>query len=182
MSYIIFNDDETRHEASVMPFNTQHGVKAVRIVSEPLEENESGFKFYDDDDNLLGDFSEYTNLYRDNEYSIEADEIVPGSGSDAPLPPSALALMENSIGRLSAQLNQVSSEVDVITPYVETKTAYIDDTEIIFDIDKKGVITINAEDRDGNVVPTTFEREENKIIVTFESPLEQVTNVTISIQ
>ena len=184
MSYIKFLDSDEHYEAKVMPFTTQHGVNAIRIISDPIELNESGFMYYDSQDMVIGDYSEYTHHYADNSYSVEHDEPTYGSGSDGPLPPSPLAMMQGQIAAVNryvgAVSEQVQDEIAKITPYTETKTAYIDDTDIEFITDVQGVITVNAVNRDNETVPTTYERDGNKITVLFE-PLVAVTDVTISI-
>lgn len=188
MSYIKFNDSDNHYTAKVMPFDTQHGISAVRIISEPLEINESGFIFYDDDDKVIRDYSDYTYHYEDNSYSVEKDEIEYPSGSDAPLSISPLTRIENSIGNLQSaignvqgQVSELNNEVVDITPYVETKTAYIDDTELVFEDVKQGTVSVNAIDRDSISIDVSYERDGNKIIISFE-PLEQVTDITISVQ
>ena len=195
MSYIKFIGDDTQYTAKVMPFTTQHSIKAVRIISEELPVTETGFYFYNDNDEIIGDYSEYIHHYENNSYSVEKDNIVYGGGSDAPLPISILTYLEKSIAiannnisrvdksvkDVANDVTEVEKEVIDITPYVETKTAYIDDTEIIFEVDKQGVISVNAVNRNNETVPVTYEKDGNKIIVLFD-PLEEVTNVTIQIQ
>lgn len=188
MSYIKFINDDTQYPANIMPFTSQHGKKAVRIVSAPLEINESGFMYYNDNDEIIGDYSDYQYHYEGNSYTVEKDNIVYGSGSDAPLPKSVLydiqsnvAHVTNYVSRVDKNVQEVTKEVVDITPYVETKTAYIDDTEIIFEVDKQGVISVNAVNRNNETVPVTYEKDGNKIIVLFD-PLEEVTDITIQIQ
>ncbi len=67
-----------------------------------------------------------------------------------------------------------ANTVQRLMPYTETKTAYIDDTEIIFYIEKQGNISVYFDK------PYTMERLSDRIILTFD-PLEEVTDITISI-
>lgn len=187
MSYIKINGDETHYHATITPFTTQHGFRAIRFKGDDIPETDMGFVVYEDNGVILSNLSDYKYLYRPNEYSIEKDEIEYPVGSNEELTPLPNPFV--SVAQMITQVNEHANEVDAhaqemveeITPYTETKTAYIDDTEITFETDVTGVISILAVDRNGITIPTTFEREGNKIIVSFE-PLQQVTNVTISIQ
>ena len=64
-----------------------------------------------------------------------------------------------------------------VTPYTESKTAYILDTEIVFNSVPQGNMSVFFS------IPTdyTIERVSDSVVVSFE-PLEEVTEVTISIQ
>ena len=187
MSYIKINGDETHYHATITPFTTQHGFRAIRFKGDDIHETDMGFVVYEDNGVILSNLSDYKYLYRPNEYSVEKDIIEYPVGSNEELTPLPNPFV--SVAQMITQVNEHANEVDAhaqemveeITPYTETKTAYIDDTDIVFETDAMGVITILAIDRDGITIPTTFEREGNKIIVSFE-PLQQVTNVTISIQ
>ena len=188
MSYIKFIGENIKHIANIMPFNTQHGISAVRIISEPLETNENGFILYDDDDKVIRNYKDYKFHYEGNSYSVEKDEIEYPSGSDTPLPINAFTKIENSIGNLQVEIgnmqgkvSELNDDVEDITPYVETKTAYIDDTSLVFTDVKQGTVSISAIDRDGISVDVSYERDGDKIMVLFD-PLEQVTNITISVQ
>ena len=182
MSYIKFNDSEIKYSGSIMPFKTQHGISAITIgISEEIPVNESGFKVYNDNNEILEDFSEYNNHYEGNSYSIEKDEIEYGKGVSEPLPASPFDNMAVALSNLTTQTYQNSSNIQEITPYIETKTAYIDDTEIVFENEKQGNVLVNAIDREGNSIETSHKREGNKIIVNFK-PLEQITKITITIQ
>ena len=77
---------------------------------------------------------------------------------------------------ITAKTDDTANKVVIITPYTETKTAYIDDTDIVFIAEAKGNLTVYLSEE----IPYTVERDANKITVSFE-PLEQVTEVTISI-
>ena len=175
MSYIKINGDDTHYIVSIMPFTTQHGYNAIRFIGENIPETDKGFKLYDDNDEVISDYSEYTNIYRKNEYSVEHDEIVYPKGSNQPLNPSPY-------DNLSRRINQVSSQVNAITPYTDSKNAYIDDTECVFEnVNKEGALTVNVVDRNGVSIDYQVAKEDNNIIVTFE-PLEEVATVSIVIQ
>ena len=175
MSYIKINGDDTHYSVSIMPFTTQHGYNAIRFIGETIPETDKGFKLYDDNDEEISDFSDYTYIYRQNEYSVEHDEIVYPKGSDQPLNPSPY-------DNLSRRISQVSSQVNAITPYTDSKNAYIDDTECVFEnVNKEGALTVNVVDRNGVSIDYQVAKEEGNIIVTFE-PLEEVATVSIVIQ
>lgn len=175
MSYIKINGDDTHYNVTIMPFTTQHGYNAIRFIGEDIPETDKGFKLYNDNDEVISDYSEYTYIYRQNEYSIEHDEIVYPKGSNQPLKPSPY-------DNLSRRINQVSAQVNAITPYTDSKNAYIDDTECVFEnVYKEGALTVNVIDRNGVSIDFEVAKEENNIIVTFE-PLEEVATVSITIQ
>ena len=174
MSYIKINGDDTKYYVSIIPFTTQHGYDAIRFKGENIPQTDKGFKLYDEFDVVISDFSDYKYFYRDNEYSVENDEIVLPKGSNAPLEPSA-------IDKLNSKVNQISSQVNVITPYIENKTAYIDDTYVTFDIVKDGNISIFMVDNEGQNVPFTFEQINGQVKVLFEKR-NSLATVTIQIQ
>lgn len=65
-----------------------------------------------------------------------------------------------------------------ITPYTETKTAYIGDTEIVFNNVPSGNLSIYG------LLSRLYrvERESDRVTITLFEPLEDVIEVTISIQ
>lgn len=71
----------------------------------------------------------------------------------------------------------IRQSVANVTPYTESKTAYILDTEIVFNSVPQGNLSVFFS------IPTdyTIERVSDSVVVSFE-PLEEVTEVTISIQ
>ena len=175
MSYIMINGDDTHYNVSIVPFTTQHGFSAIRFIGEDIPETDKGFKLYNDNDEEISDFSDYTNIYRKNEYSVEYDEIVYPKGSDQPLNPSPY-------DNFSRRISQINSQVNAITPYTDSKNAYIDDTECVFEnVYKDGALTVNVVDRNGVSIDYQVAKEDNNIIVTFE-PLEEVATVSIVIQ
>ena len=172
MSYIMINGDTTHYNATeVVPFTTQHGFEAIRIVGNEIPETNQGFKFYDDNGKLISDLSSYTNLYRQNEYSVQKDIIVPPKGTDAPIPPSPF-------DQLNTKVNRINSQVINLTPYTDSKRCGIDETECEFDY-RPGNITTWLQMGD-NTISADYKVEDNKIIVMFE-PLTEVAIVNISI-
>ena len=156
-------------------FITQLGNSAVRIIGDvPLAEN--GFEIVDDEDNVIGDMSEFTYLYREDdnckEYTKVAEEIIPTQSfyvGDYPVDP------------VQRQISALNRRVSEITPYTESKTAYIDDTDVFFNIPKDGNISVYMVDGEGQNVPCTFEQINGQIKVSFEKR-ESLATVTISIQ
>ncbi len=71
----------------------------------------------------------------------------------------------------------IRQSVSNITPYTVSKTAYILDTEIVFNSVPQGNLSVFFS------IPTDYkiERVSDSVVVSFE-PLEEVTEVTISIQ
>lgn len=66
--------------------------------------------------------------------------------------------------------------ISEVTPWTETKTAYIGDTEVVF----TGVPTGNMTVFTSGAIGVVANRDRDIVTVSFE-PLEEVTNVTISI-
>ena len=73
-----------------------------------------------------------------------------------------------------------NSKADALTPYTETKTAYIGDTEVEFEPPKDGNVSVFFDKSVGNYrfVKNYYAR---RMMVIFDNPLEEVTQVTISI-
>lgn len=171
MSYIKINGDDVHYNASVMPFTSQHGYNALRIVGEDFPETDQGFKMYDDNDEVIADFSEYKYIYRKNEYTIEHDEIVYPKGSNQPLSPSPY-------DNLSRRVSQVSAQVNDITPYEDTKKAYYGETEKVFYNVPNGNVTVFFDNYDGEY---EIIRIENRLTVKFPERLSDMTNITIMV-
>ena len=78
------------------------------------------------------------------------------------------------VGKVDSTANQV----DAITPYTDTKTAYIGDTEITFDNVPSGNLSIFG------LLSRLYrvDRESDRVVITLFAPLEEVTEITISIQ
>ena len=82
----------------------------------------------------------------------------------------------NTIGKV----DDTSNRVTAITPYTETKTAYYGETLKTFYDVPQGNVNITFDNFNGEY---TYEREEDRLYITFNEPLEVTqTNITISIQ
>lgn len=172
--YIKFNDSVEHYNGSIAAFKTQNGNKGVRIIGEDIPENTSGFKAFDDEDNVIGDFSAFTHIYNENEYTEAEEQKVPSHSAYTQPAPSV-------IDSLASSINAVNQRVSDITPYTESKIAYIDDTQVVFNAAKDGNVSVFMTDGDGQNVPFTFERVNEQIKVSFEKR-ESLATVTISIQ
>lgn len=74
--------------------------------------------------------------------------------------------------------DDTANKVVALTPYIETKTAYIGDTEISFDNVPSGNLSVFAD----NINEYRTDRVGSTLNIDFIKPLEEVTEVTISIQ
>ncbi len=170
--YIKINGSDIHYNASIIPFKTQHGNQGVRVIGD-MPETDKGFKSYGDDDSVISDFSDYTYLYGENEYTKVQETKESASISFQPIPPS-------SYDRLSSRVSQVSSQVSAITPLTMSKNVYVGDTECEFDLVKGGNINAWLVTNDTQT-PCVFEVIDNKIKVLFEE-LNEVGTINISIQ
>lgn len=156
-------------------FITQLGNSAVRIVGDvPLAEN--GFEIVDDEDNVIGDMSEFTYLYREDEnckeYTKVAEEIIPTQ---------SFATGDFPVSPVQRQINALNRRVSEITPYTVSKEAGIQDKECVFDGNyKDGVLTASVVTSRGEQIPCTVEKSADNITVKFDE-LTDVATVTISI-
>ena len=177
MSYIIPNGYRRRYVVKAQQFITQHGHEAVEFVGEEVPDTyKDGFKYYDDNDHLLADYSKYEHPYKPNAYSVVRDDI------DYPKPASDPTPMYSApYDPIYDQVNELTEKVNELTPYTETKTAYIDETSITFETERQGNILIDAISRSGESVLTVNKRDGNTITVLFD-PLEEVTDITLTIQ
>ena len=158
-------------------FITQMGNSAIRIVGDvPTAEN--GFEIVDDADNVIGDMSEFTYLYREDdnvkEYTKTAEEIIPTqsfASGDIPITPYDV---------LSRRISAVNNRVTEITPYTETKRGYIGEVEKMFYNVPDGNVSVffdNYNDSYG------IHRESDRVKVFVVSEgLKQETNITIMVQ
>jgi len=80
----------------------------------------------------------------------------------------------------TAKVDNTANQVKAITPYTETKTAYIGDTNCGFNTPTDGNVSVFF---DKNVNGYRVEKDyyARRIVVVFDEPLEEVTEVTISI-
>ena len=79
---------------------------------------------------------------------------------------------------ITAKVDDSANQVKAITPYTETKTAYIGDTEIVFTDVPSGAWFVSFSN---DVLATKITRDNGTLIVEF-LPLEEVTEVTITVQ
>ena len=100
-----------------------------------------------------------------------------------------LSNLENLVNSLAKRIdgNKFYTDADMqgnrqsiseVTPYTETKTAYIGDTEISFDNVPSGNLSVFAD----NINEYRTDRVGSTLNIDFIKPLEEVTEVTISIQ
>lgn len=80
-----------------------------------------------------------------------------------------------------AALNGVKVGVSNVTPYTETKQAYIGDESVTFVSSVNGNLSVYVLDTEGNIPAYTVTNNGGVITVTFDAPLEYMTEVTISI-
>lgn len=85
--------------------------------------------------------------------------------------------------RLIEHIDQVSIQAEKASPTKLIKKGYIGDSEVIFSDVPSGMIVISvyAEDSDGNVPSFSFKMENRGAIVSFDSPLDYLTTVTLLI-
>ena len=99
-----------------------------------------------------------------------------------------VANLENLVHALSQKIdnNKFYADADMqgnrqsisnVTPYTETKTAYIGDTEISFDNVPSGNLSVFAD----NINEYRTDRVGSTLNIDFIKPLEEVTEITISI-
>lgn len=88
-----------------------------------------------------------------------------------------MKLQRNNVPIVS-KVDDTSNRVDRITPYTETKTAYIGDTEVVFENVPSGNLSIFG------LLSRLYkvERDSDRVTITLFEPLEEVTDITISIQ
>ena len=171
--YVKINGDDTKYFVSLTTFTTQHGFDAVRFIGDEIpNEDNDGFKMYNDDDTIMSDLSAYKYAYRQNEFSVEKDIIVPPKGSDAPLPPSSYDI-------LSRRVSKINSQVVAITPYEKTQKAYYNEIEKAFYGVPQGNVSVFFDNYEGEY---SIERNEGRVVVKFPERLNTITNVTIMVQ
>ena len=177
MSYIKPNEDNMRYKIlSIMPTRTQRGFEAIRFIGDPIPNiYTNGFLYFDDDDNLISDFTLFNDYYMPNVYSVRKDEPV------APKPNNTAPEVSNiGVDTTQDQINALNQRVDSITPYVETKNVYINDTECVFDVVKMGAISAQLE-VENVIIPCDFIVDNGTVTVTFDA-LERPGVVTLTIQ
>ena len=176
MPYIKSLEDDIRYNATLCPVYTQNGYKAMRFIGDSIPDTYTqGFKYYNDNGNVISDLSNYKYYYSPNVYAVSEDQIVNPKPNNTPsggsTPAGGVALAQ-AVAKLREQVESMET-------YTETKSVYIDDTECTFNVDKTGAVqaqlTVN-----GVITPCQYSVNKNTITVTFD-PLEEVGEVTIFI-
>lgn len=92
----------------------------------------------------------------------------------------ALLQSQRNNSQIVSKTDDTSNKVKQITPTTYTKTAYIGDTEVEFEPSKDGNVSVFFDKSVGNyrVVKNYYAR---RMMVIFDNPLEEVTEVTLSI-
>lgn len=94
----------------------------------------------------------------------------------------SLLQMQRNMQPVTDRADTAYNGVQSLTPYTETKTAYIGDTSVTFtDIQKTAGNLSVFFDNDNIRANYIISRFMNSIIIEFLKPLEEVTEVTISI-
>jgi len=78
-----------------------------------------------------------------------------------------------------SKVDDTANKVEQISPYTDTITAYYGETFKTFYEVPQGNVAIFFDNFNGDY---TFEREEDRLYITFAEPLTEQTNITISIQ
>lgn len=86
--------------------------------------------------------------------------------------------LSRNIPNIVSDVDDTSNRVTAITPYTETKTAYIDDEDCVFNNVPNGLVAVYL----NGVSYYNFTVTDGRVLVWFSEPLEDVTEVTISIQ
>lgn len=177
MPYIKPNEEpNVRYHVTVMPAKTQKGYPAVRFIGEKVPDTyEGGFKYYDDNDDLILDLTLYNDYYSPNVYSTKVDEPVMPKPNNTPTGYTT----PGGGSTLAGVVNQLKAQVASMETYTETKKVYIEDTEVVFDMPKDGAVSAQLKVND-TILPCEFIVDNGKIVVTFEE-LEELGEVTIFI-
>ena len=82
--------------------------------------------------------------------------------------------------RMLESIDIMGHQIDTVTPFKETKKAYIDDTEIkfFFKNEIKGNISVATSNPS---IKFEVSVDYAEVVVTFDAPLEEVIDVTLSI-
>ena len=160
--------DGNRYPCEVEISKTQAGNQLVRVISDEAPTATNGFKLINGDTEI--DKSDFKYLYRGNEnikeYSQNDEEILPAEGYISGIP----------INPIQAQINALNRRVSSITPYKATKYGYFGETEKVFYDVPSGNVTVFCD------VDNTFERIEDRLVVTFADRLADTTEITIMVQ
>lgn len=171
MSYLKINGEDTRYIENLENFETQHGIKGIRFVGDEIPATDKGFKYYDDNDTEMFDLSDYKYEYRQNEYTVESDEIELPIGTDEPLPISIIEQLNNKI-------NRVANDVISITPYTDTKIGYYGEKEKIFYGVPQGNLSVFFDNYNGDY---SINRINDRVVIAFNT-LNATTKISIMVQ
>ena len=171
MSYLKINGNDTKYNVTISPFTSQHGYNAVRFIGEEIPTTDKGFKYYDDNDELISDLSEYIYEYRQNEYCVQEDIIELPKGSDVPLSPSSFDVINNRI-------NQLNNQVSDITPFEETKKGYYGEIEKVFYGVPQGNTTVFFDNYNGEY---TVNRVEDRLTIRFPERLKDMVTISVMV-
>lgn len=167
--YIKIIGEDTKYEVSLEPFTTQHGYEAVRFVGDEVPATDKGFMAYNDDDTEKGDLSRYKYPYRQNEFSVEHDEIVMPSGNTEPLPPNPI----------DVRLSNMAKSISAITPFEQKKTGYFGESEKVFYGVPNGNVNVFFDNYTGEY---EIVRIEDRLTVKFPERLSDMTSISIVVQ
>ena len=149
-------------------FKTQFGNSAIRIYGDaPITD---GFRLYDEDV-LIGDFSEYEYLYREDDTCKEYTKV-----EETPIPTESYASGDTHVSSIERQISALNSRISDITPYKDTKYGYYGETEKVFYNVPRGVVIVICE------VENSISRVDDRVIVKFAERLKDTTEITIMVQ
>ena len=180
MSYIKPNGSDDRYDVTgIIPTKTQHGYDAVVFLGDDLPDDlHAGFKYYDDNDNLISDLSKFNDYYTHNVYSVKKDTIVQPKPNNTPSGISNYG--GDSSAAIMEQIASLNEQIEEMQPYTASKPVYIEEYECFFDKVRDGAISASLVS-DGVEKECQYEVIDDKIRVFFE-PLIEVGTVTIIIQ
>lgn len=170
--YLKINGEEKQYNVNISYFITQHGKNGVRFTGEEIPETNKGFKYYDDNDEVFADLSDYKYLYKPNQYSTEEDEIEYGKGSDAPLPSSVF-------DSINSRINSVNNRINDLTPYTDKLTAFYGDKYKTFYNVPEGNVSVFFTNYEGDY---SLERISDRLVISFPVAIQKETDVTITVQ
>ena len=149
-------------------FKTQFGNSAIRIYGDaPITD---GFRLYDEDV-LIGDFSDYEYLYREDDTCKEYTKV-----AEEPIPIESHASGDTHVSSIERQISALNSRISDITPYKDTKYGYFGETEKVFYNVPRGNVTVFCD------VDNSITRIEDRLIVKFADKLADKTEITIMVQ
>ena len=115
------------------------------------------------------------NIYENDNISIELENDSIQKQID--ILTAQLTAVQKTTDEAIAELND---SVETITPYTAEKIGYIGDTEVLFEDVPDGILSVFAENSEGNSIECEAKKSGDDVKVTFK-PLEYVTTISISI-